>query len=106
MDFRSLTFAIFHHGFPPESRAKKYAWPAGPASIGLDEEKRQPQPAWSLADNLRANAADRVKAVHSGADNAAIPAAASRPARRGRTAALRFRVSYQIVKIFADIVRS
>ena len=32
--------------------------------MGLDQEKRRPQPALSLANNLSANAADLVKAVH------------------------------------------
>src|SRR5476651_801716 len=77
----------------------------GRASIGLDEEKRQPQPAWSLARNLRANAADMVKAVHFEADNAAIPAPASRAA--GGAAALR-RLSGRVIKLlrfFAALYR-
>ena len=45
---------------------------AGRASIGLEEEKRRPQPALSLANNLPADAEDRMVAVH-GAHNGRGP---------------------------------
>src|SRR5258705_13601151 len=51
-----------------ETPARNMRRPAGPASLDLNGEKTAAASVRSLADNLRANAADIVKAVH-GAEN-------------------------------------
>ena len=55
--------------------------PAGRASIGLDRRKRRPQPAFALANNLPANAADWLRPFM-GADNGPRAGGPSRAARR------------------------
>jgi hypothetical protein len=58
---------------------------------------------WALANNLAANAANMVKAVHFGANNAASAAATSRACRRAPCGAV-YRQGYQTLKIFRRIV--